>query len=265
MSKAPHPGISKTCVNCGQTKPLSAFLEMSDSHGTAYGNICSSCRKTALETERRKKTEAEGSTTSETGHKIDSKTKVQDAKERRETQQEAEEKYHKERDIKQQIAENLVDKKLQVQQQEQKHRSEFLHRRPVAKDPKTPAKTAAVDEAVVRTQGNEATAQKTVAAHEERKKTEADFDVPFQGDQMGGGSFRFSSPRWRAFCDLLGNSAPIVSNVNRTIKEVTPKKAGAITQSTHQIKDTEASQEKKAEHNSPEEFIEKNWRPGTKR
>ena len=36
--------ISKTCIACGLEKPIAAFLQMTGSQGTMYGNVCSACR-----------------------------------------------------------------------------------------------------------------------------------------------------------------------------------------------------------------------------
>src|SRR3990167_5780730 len=174
MNKPSQPSLTKTCVNCGQQKPLTAFLEMSVTQGTSYGNVCSSCRKTAMEmSERRKKTEAEGSTTSETGHKIDSKTKVHEAVGRREQNLEIEEKYHKERDLKDKISADTIEKKQHVEHKEKKHRSEFLQKRPVKSGSNnTPSKSFGAETSARETQNNAATAQQTQETHEEKKRTD---------------------------------------------------------------------------------------------
>ena len=272
MNKPTPPNLTKTCMNCGQQKPLSAFLEMSGTHGTAYGNVCSSCRKTAMEAmERRKKTEAEGSTTSETGHKIDSKTKVHDAIDKREKSHQVEEDYHKERDLKEEADEKGIEKKQLTAQKEKKHRHEFLDKRsekPI--DKKAEAVIAANKkygaETVARNaQQIEATAREAMGAHDERKKTQYDFSIPYQGQQMGG-QIRFSGQIFLQFRQWLGNSAPVVNNVNVTQKQAAPKQAGAITQSVNQTRDSVVSAKKGEASPDPAiELIEKNWRPGSKR
>lgn len=272
MTKQTQPNLTKTCVNCGQQKPLTAFLEMSGTQGTAYGNVCSSCRKTALEAlERRKKTEAEGSTTSESGHKIDSKTKVHDAIGKREKSQQIEEEYHKERDLEEKITEVIVEKKQVTEQKEKKHRKDFLDKRRVKPAEKSSAASDKHAAEITHTaQQNEAVALAKHGAHEERKKTEHDFSIPYQGQQMGG-QIRFSGPIFNQFRAWLGNSAPIVNNVNVTMKETAPKQAGAITQSSDKLQDTIAAAEKgEAKKDAIKkdpviDFIEENLRPGKKR
>lgn len=272
MNKTTPPNLTKSCTNCGQQKPLSAFLEMSGTHGTAYGNVCSSCRKTAMEAaERRKKTEAEGSTTSETGHKIDSKTKVHDAIDKREKFHQIEEDYHKERELKKEATEEVIEKKQLTAQKEKKHRHEFLDKRrenPVDKkaDAVRSANKAHSAETVARnTQQIEANANQAMGAHDERKKTKHDFSIPYQGQQIAG-QIRFSGQIFQQFRQWLGNAAPVVNNVNVTQKQAAPKQAGAITQSVNQIRDSVVSAKKGEASPDPAiELIEKNWRPGSKK
>lgn len=271
MSKQPQLNLTKTCVNCGQQKPLTAFLEMSVTQGTAYGNVCSSCRKTALEAmERRKKTEAEGSTTSETGHKIDSKTKIHDAIGKREKSQQDEEDYHKERDLEEKIIETVVEKKQLTEQKEKKHRKDFLDK-PRTKPAEKPAQAGQTHAGVIaeRTaRHNESVALEKHAAHEEDKKTKHDYTVAYQGQKL---DIRFQSSVFNQFRAWLGNSAPIVNNLNVTIKEAAPKQSGSITESADKLQDTVVAAERgEAKKDSVKkdpiiDFIEENHRPGKKR
>lgn len=273
MNKPVLPNLTKTCVNCGQQKPLSAFLEMSSSHGASYGNVCAACRKTVQE--RRKKTDAEGSTTSETGHKIDSKTKIHEAVGKREKFQQTEEDYHKERDLNEAKSEEIIEKKQITEHREKKHRQDFLHK-PIKVDSKKLAAAIAAGKAhsaeiITRTaQQQEAAAQQTHGAKEEQKKTQHDFSVPYQGQQVAG-QIRFQGQIFQQFRQWLGNSAPIVNNVNVTIKETATKQTGAIAQSANQIQDTAAAHDKgevkkdSIRKDPATDFIEENFRPGSKR
>ena len=89
----PDITLTKICSNCGQRKPLSAFMQQVGSH--SYGNICSACRKTVLENPPK---DTEESTRSTTGLKIDAKTKVKDAADKREALKQIEESYIDERE-----------------------------------------------------------------------------------------------------------------------------------------------------------------------
>lgn len=271
MNKPTQPNLTKTCVNCGQQKPLTAFLEMSGTQGTAYGNVCSSCRKTALEAmERRKKTEAEGSTTSETGHKIDSKTKIHDAIDKREKSQQVEEEYHKERDLEEKVIDTVIEKKQIAEQKEKKHRKDFLDK-PRVKPVEKPASTNKTHEGVIAERTalhNESSTQEKLAAREEDKKTKHDYTVAYQGQKF---DLRFQSSVFKQFRAWLGNSAPIVNNTNVSIKEVAAKQSGAITESVDKVQDTVAAADKgevKKDAISKDpiiDLIEENFRPGKKR
>src|SRR3990167_11420340 len=95
MANSNQPTLSKTCAACGLQKPLSAFLQLTDA-GTSYGNICSTCRKAGADI-KKPKTEAEDSTTSVSGHKIDTKTKIHGDIDKKQIKQRTEELYHEDR------------------------------------------------------------------------------------------------------------------------------------------------------------------------
>jgi hypothetical protein len=108
----PNTPYTKICSNCGQKKPLSAFLQVAGSHN--YGNICSACRKTTLEDQGKEQEEGSKSTT---GLKIDAKTKVKNAADNRKAFIQAEEEYSEERD-------KMEEKFLQHDQKIDKEKTE---------------------------------------------------------------------------------------------------------------------------------------------
>ncbi|MHB1948656.1 MAG: hypothetical protein ACYCQI_11155 [Gammaproteobacteria bacterium] len=69
--------LARTCLACGTEKPLAAFLQISGSQGTVYGNICSSCRSAGAKskTSTPQVDDERGGTSS--GLKIDNKAKLQ--------------------------------------------------------------------------------------------------------------------------------------------------------------------------------------------
>lgn len=265
MKKPAQPNMTKTCVNCGQQKPLSAFLEMSGTQGTAYGSVCSACRKTALEAvERRKKTDSEGSTTSETGHKIDSKSKIHGEIDRREQRERIDEDYHEERKLDEVSADEKQEIKQQAEVGQKKHREEFLKKRTVLSgDKKAGAAPGFLQKQQVETtnralRDNENIALQAQGVQEDRIKTEHDFTVANQGQQITG-QLRFSGQTFQQFRQWLGNAAPIVHNVNQTKKEAAAKQPGAVAEPVTKAK------EKVVTKDPAVEFVEKNWRPGSKR
>jgi hypothetical protein len=120
--------INKTCISCGLEKPLNAFLQIAGPRGTSYGNICATCRGSGLgksivipEAEN----EDHNSSTS-TGLKIDSKTKIHLDAERKQLSEKRKELEIQE--IKKEESETNAltldtDKK---QASEKKHRQEYI-------------------------------------------------------------------------------------------------------------------------------------------
>lgn len=286
-----HPILTKTCKACGQQKPLSAFLQMSGTkHGTGYGNICASCRKAAKEqVARRKKTDADGGTTSETGHRIDSKSKVQDAKDRREFLQKTEDEYHEERKLDEIETEDRQEKKQDKQDKEKKHRESFLAKRKpeTTYDKKSADKRDAqkrhADETISREERhNEDVAAQAHGAHEEKIKTGIDFSVTYQGQQISGSIKHTQNVFLRQFADWLGNSAPIVRNVAGAGKTAGVKQSGSIASPFAQANAADpakknltqsqtaasrggllSNQNQSQQQKDPaQQHVEKNWRPG---
>src|SRR5690348_10216895 len=94
----PNQALLKTCISCGQQKPLSAFLQFSGQLGSTYGNVCASCRKTTLEKPAPK--EPEESTRSDSGFNLGSKAKVAGDRDKQQIRQQREELNLEEKEVK---------------------------------------------------------------------------------------------------------------------------------------------------------------------
>lgn len=127
MNKSQHM-LTKTCSNCGLQKPLSAFLQMSGVRGAAYGNICSTCRKTAMDKLKSPK-DKETSSTSGASLGIGHEEKVQEALVKNQRYQEVEERYHEERDKQEDKQVKQIEKTQIIAKDEKKHREGFLKQR----------------------------------------------------------------------------------------------------------------------------------------
>src|SRR6266568_2690642 len=68
--------MTRTCSACGIEKPLAAFLEISSTHGTRYGNLCATCRGAGITEKKLNKTEEEHSTIATSGTRIGLKERV---------------------------------------------------------------------------------------------------------------------------------------------------------------------------------------------
>ena len=116
--------LSKICSNCGQEKPLSAFLTLSEGKGTIYGNVCSSCRKTSKNNQ--KTTQDSDEQTSNTTVTISSKTKIKEAADHRLYRKETEEAYLEEQEENQLEQSLKQQKKHEIAKSETKHRETYL-------------------------------------------------------------------------------------------------------------------------------------------
>lgn len=225
----PITPITKTCSVCGQQKPLAAFLQLGGGQqGDMYGNICSSCRKTALEEAKRPK-EAEEGTRSTTGLTIDSKTKVKIETDKKQLRKETEELHEEERDEKVEKEVQLTDKKEKIAKGEKNHRESYIERRSFL-DSTDKARRAS---------------SHPVFGGEEQKAKEGAIrlDAPVLDTQIAG-KIKYQGSVFNQFKAWLGASAPIVR----------------ATQLTAQ-KTAESLNKKGSEKEAMIEKIEKNWGP----
>ena len=73
----PAPQLTRSCLVCGLEKPLAAFLQITGTQGTIYGNTCSSCRGSGAKDKSTYPTpEREEENSGGAGLKIDSKAKI---------------------------------------------------------------------------------------------------------------------------------------------------------------------------------------------
>lgn len=199
MNKSQHM-LTKLCSNCGLKKPLSAFLQMSDSRGAVYGNICSSCRKTSKDNV--KTTTDHESSTSSTGVKIDSKVKVQGDIDKRQRVQQVEELYHEGRDDREALQNKTDLKTKTIASEERKHREKTLLKF-LDKQVKTGDSPKVF--------GGQ---QQTI------KEGEIDLTAPFIDTQITG-KIKFTSARFQQMRALFGNT-PLLKNAERAAAKIDP-------------------------------------------
>lgn len=216
----PQKAITKTCSNCGEQKPLSAFLELSGTTGSNYGNICSSCRKTAIENANRHP-ETDEVTTSSTGAKIDSKTKVQTEVDKREWLKLLKEQELEEREKKEKLTQKFTEKTQTIAKDEKKHRESYIEKRSFLDNKKKPALQS-----------------HTVFGGEEQKAAAGKLDFatgPVEVTRVAGLIKTTQSPVFQAFKNWLGNAAPIVSAAERAASQ--KKQAPADKKGTNPLTD----------------------------
>lgn len=119
----PSPKITKVCTSCGQRKPLSAFMQIAGPEGTTYTQICAECRRANLKATPIEKDE---STTSDSKHNIDAKTKVKAETDKRKLRQEIEENYFEERGKGEKKTVKKIETREILVKGEKQHRDRYL-------------------------------------------------------------------------------------------------------------------------------------------
>jgi len=248
MSDTNQPTFTKTCSSCGLQKPLSAFLELSGDNAGSYGNICGSCRKA----HQNKEIIEEGdSTKSDSGHKIDGKTKIVIDIDAKEKHHRAEEEYHEERDENEIIDTEILDKRDNKAKDERKHRESFLNKPSYLTDKKQSTPTTAgrtqvapPEKSLIASQ-NEAQAEQGTVDHAraEQRKNELNLTGPLLETDLAGKE-KGRSVIMRQYATWLGKGSAI-GRMHASKQPATP---------ADQTKDPTLS-----------EFVEKTMGPKSKR
>ncbi len=188
------PPLMKTCAACGLSKSLSAFLQVTGPEGTTYTNICATCRKAQMESPSGQN-ERDESTTSDTSHTIDSKTKVKSDTEKRDLRKQVEEDYFEEREKDQLIDEKVIEKQQSFHKDEKKHRDSFLKKSVFLNNKNIPTDATKV-------YGSEA---------QSSKAGRFDFTAPVEDTRTP--QIKHSGAIFNQFKSWLGKSAPIGQRV----------------------------------------------------
>lgn len=200
--------LTKICKSCGLAKPLSAFLEMHSDGGTRYGQICASCRKTQAEAAARlRKSEAESGGASETGHRIDTKARIQAEHDKRESRETIDENYHEDRKDDQAL-DQLNQKKADIRlKTEKKVQATLLNRRNFLGDNPKTTQTPAQTTAPTPAEQNQ----------EDLKKTGFNTNAPYIDPQIAGQT-RFQGQAFLQYRQWLGKNSPLVKGAEASMK-----------------------------------------------
>lgn len=223
-----EPILKKICSSCGKQKPLSAFLQLTGQQGTTYSNICADCRKANAEKVNESK-QAEGSTRSTSGLKIDSKTKVHDEILDKKQQYETAERYKEEREKIEEEKEQHEQQKLVQEKDSKQHQKSFLGKSPYL----TPSKTEDQKRFANFQQIEEGA--KNEAIKEEDKKKEIDLSTgAYMPSQTG--EIKQQSAAFLRFKKWVGMSAP-VSRVLGPALQNAEQKAQQQTKEVKEVKE----------------------------
>lgn len=203
---------------------MSAFLQIAGPQGTTYGNICASCRKILAEKPAAPK-EKEESTRSDTGHQIDTKTKIAEDIDKKQQRQKIEEEYHKERDKDEELETEKIGKIETLAKDEKKHRETYLEKRSFLRTEKkteaqriTESRKQETQRAVQQALSSEEIIKQEQAIKEEKVKTGIDLTTgPYLPSQTG--EIKYQSRDWLGFKAWLGASSPIVQNAEQAAQK----------------------------------------------
>lgn len=214
--------LTRVCLSCGLDKPLAAFLQITGTQGTVYGNICSTCRSNQARTKvntPQLDEEAAGSS----GLKIDSKTRFKMEK----IQLELDQKKHQEKlDHTEKRDKQALEKSTSIdikEKAERYHRKEIETKKQTKflsdKKQSTPSeKTFIIDQQKP---------SETAAQEEVLKQSAIDTSQLYLDSQHG--ELKFQSEIFKRFKDWLGNSANF-----RTIERLYHRKENQPTGTTEQ-------------------------------
>lgn len=193
----PTPSLTKTCSSCGLNKPLSAFLQVSGPEGSTYTNICSTCRKT--HPEGLKVPDQDESTTSDTSHSIDSKSKVKADTDKRDLSKQIEENYFDEREKTELTQVKQIEKKGFLSKNEKEHRETYLKKGSFLDNAR---KNQAID--ATKVHGSAAQASEA---------EKFNFAAPLEG--MRTPQLKHSGSVFKSFKVWLGGSAPVAKSTQQ--------------------------------------------------
>ena len=220
--------LMKTCSSCGLQKPLSAFLQMTGPQGTAYGNICATCRKTTKDKGSAK--EAEEGTKITSGLKVDSKAKVKSEADKRQLRQAIEEQYYEERDLAEEKQILKTERVEKVAKEQKEHRKSFLD------------KPAYLDK------NKQAVSNPNAPVEVAEREAQIDLGSPHgpQMDTYFTGKIKKQGVPFQAWLDWVGNS-PMTQAAKRRINQLNDKEK----KSGENVKDALDYAEKTWEKNKP--------------
>ena len=262
--------LAKTCTNCGQIKPLSAFLQMS-AQGTSYGSICADCRKAGVDKKETVQKDSDEGTAKTSGLKV-SKLTADIANE--EHFGKIEEEYHKEREVTAEQNTEQLEKREKIAKDERKHRLNFLEKSAFLNATKTEDKRTQVKEAAIETVAKETQAtqqnqnvETAAKAKEQQESINLAAPVVQTTDQM-----KFRSVIFKQFKDRIGVSAAIMSQAEKAsiLREKSPQspdpKANAASSTIFKEKPQQSDSQSASstkQVKSPVDTIKENYPPPT--
>lgn len=198
--------LRKTCSACGQSKPLTSFLQLGGPEGTMYGTVCADCRKAGLD--KPQSLDSDDSTTRHSGAAIKSEQRLHTEITKKMEHVEAEEEFKKEQDKKDEQKDKKQQKIKSIATKEKKHREDFLKKSSFIDN-----KTSADKQKAAETQQKTELRQKKDAATTEEKLKGIDLTGPYIPSQTGG-QIKLQGDSFLRLKTWLGTAAGAAINQN---------------------------------------------------
>lgn len=252
--------LTRTCASCGIDKPLSAFLEISSSHGSRYGQICATCRAAGKGVPHHKTSDDE-TVTVPSGARLGSKERVFIEKEQKRQVKDLKDLFKKEAQKKEAFSEKKIEETEIKEKERKEHKIYSEGKKQGFLSTKTPASA--------QTEVKRAATARTIEQHERVLETKRQEDVIRQEFLINSIDLtspivdttmtKYQTDAFKQFAAWLGSDAPIV----RTLHLLYGTKQTAAKPSTFlQEKKHESGEKKELKGKEAiEDYVEKRWNP----
>jgi hypothetical protein len=124
------PPITRNCLICGLEKPLAAFLQISGTQGTNYGNVCSTCRNDKAKSKSQAPaTEEDTGRSGGSGLRVDAKKRIYADIQQKIADRKTQEINREELDKRDQLNINKAEKSEKQSKEEKNHRDGYIENR----------------------------------------------------------------------------------------------------------------------------------------
>ncbi len=246
------PQLTRTCSICGLQKPLAAFLQVSSTEGTGYGNICATCRGAGMKEKSLLKEDERSSTTS--GVRIGAKQKLEIDKEIQRLLKAAQEAHEKKLKKREKTLFQRTEHTELKEKDEKKHRTSFLEKKQsfLRFQVKTPnTKSPAIQQNINSSQNPGPVSQEIQKKHAALQHDQIITSIDFAGPPILGpqhSDIRWNNPFFEKFKIWLGESAPLMRTMGQLYKKA-----------------PSASKEAAPQPDPLHDYIDKTWGPGSRK
>ncbi len=166
--------FSKTCIACGDSKPLAAFLQISGAQGTLYGNVCATCRAANAKITLTPQEDSDDQGSGSSGLAVNAKTKVKTAQDERQKAKDLKDQDRKEVQKKYEKFDEKVKREAEKTDAEQDQRKNYLEKQGLLSQNKKKLPTTAATSIQVQNTQNQQTIDAVMTVERAREKQEGE-------------------------------------------------------------------------------------------